>query len=207
MENLSKRAAADASFISSSTAKGQLLLNKSYPAYVSSSSLSPTSRPIPSLTLKNEVAVTVEGTERGIAPRPLEILFLKPRLLMNISGPAVLTAARSFLPSPLASYRIITIQDDLDLPSLSLKPQRGGSPRGHNGVRSVSTSLAGSRDFHRLRIGIGRPAEKKDSISDWVLGPLTREEVRACEFDEERGKAGSVLEAVWREVLKIGWED
>ncbi|GAA5911566.1 hypothetical protein JCM5296_007212, partial [Sporobolomyces johnsonii] len=167
----------------------------------------------------------------------LELLFVLPKALMNISGPTAIAAMDGFLP-PLAApsppsaphpaasdevspaksdsvklqlplkpmRRLLTLQDDLDLPPLTLKPQRGGGPRGHNGVRSISSALSGSRDFHRLRIGIGRP-EERSKVADYVLSALGREEVRACEWDEDKRKGGEVLERAWEEVLRIGYEE
>lgn len=146
-------------------------------------------------------------TDQGVALPTLEIMFVKPALFMNISGSAIVSASRSFLPSPTSiasssNYRIITIQDDLDLPPLTYKIQRGGSPRGHNGIRSLSKSLHGARDFYRIRIGVGRPEDKRDAISDWVMGALRRDEVRACERNEQGG-GGSLLMGCWGEIMRI----
>ncbi|GAA5845119.1 hypothetical protein JCM9279_005440 [Rhodotorula babjevae] len=155
---------------------------------------------------------------------------------MNVSGPTAAAAFDGFLP-PLASpapphptsdldvaaasprprkkppaapvkpmLRLLTLQDDLDLAPSAVKYQRGGGPRGHNGVRSISSALKGSRDFHRLWIGIGRPVERSD-VASYVLRPLSRDEVRACEYDEDDGRGGAVLERAWQEVLRIGFED
>lgn len=170
---------------------------------------------------------------------PLELLFILPRLLMNVSGPAITAFASlpvvdasaakppqsawsstftpsappktPFLPSPPPPYSILTLQDDLDLPSFTTKVQRGGSPRGHNGVRSLTTALGGSRDFWRIRLGVGRPpdAGKKSKsdrgdVSGWVMGPLGGDEVRACEWEEGQ-EGGRVLNEVWREIMRIGW--
>ena len=186
MEQLAIKAASQV------TARGSpaLLLVKTHPAYLAKISLSPP----PSLA----------STAQGLAASPLELLFVKPRVLMNISGPSILSASKSFIPLPANSYRLITIQDDLDLPSNTIKLQKGGSPRGHNGVRSLASAL-GTRDFYRLRIGIGRP-ENKGDVAKFVMGAMGRDEVNSCECDED-GKGGAVLEACWREILKIGWED
>ncbi|GAA6058846.1 hypothetical protein JCM10212_002790 [Sporobolomyces blumeae] len=186
---------------------------------------------------------------------PLELLFILPKALMNVSGPTVVAAADGFLPpivarttsreppvlptpptslsptddemaSPLKSeaaparrkktkepvaplkpmYRLITIQDDLDLAPSQLKAQRGGGPRGHNGLRSLFGALGGSRDFHRLWVGIGRP-DDRSKVAGYVLSPLGRDEVRACEWDEDGRRAGQVLEKAWNEVMRIGYEE
>lgn len=122
---------------------------------------------------------------------------------MNINGPAVVSCVNSHLQQPM-NYRLITLQDDLDLAPLTFKVQRGGGPRGHNGVRSVSKSLNQSRDFWRIRLGIGRP-ESRSEVARWVLSALGRAEVQAVEWDD--GKGGVVLERVWEEIIKIGWAE
>jgi len=71
---------------------------------------------------------------------------------MNVSGRPVLHALRKSAPSP--SHMII-IHDSLDHAPLTVSPKLGGSANGHNGVKSVISSVA-SADFHRLRVGIGR---------------------------------------------------
>lgn len=186
MEQLALKAASQPS----ASGSPLLLLVKSHPAYLAKISLSP--------------PPTLATNTQGIATSPLELLFVKPRVLMNISGPSILSASKTFLPLPANSYRLITIQDDLDLPSNTIKLQKGGSPRGHNGVRSLAAAL-GTRDFYRLRIGIGRP-ENKGDVAKFVMGAMGRDEVRACESNED-GKGGAVLEACWKEIVRIGWED
>lgn len=126
---------------------------------------------------------------------------------MNVNGPAVVSCANAYL-RPFNSFRIITLQDDLDLAPSVIKSQRGGGPRGHNGVRSVTRSLPAhcSRDFWRFRVGIGRP-ENRSEVANWVMGALGRDEVQAVEFDDDRGVGGIVLERTWEEILKIGWAE
>ncbi|GAA5916649.1 hypothetical protein JCM6882_001571 [Rhodosporidiobolus microsporus] len=184
----------------------------------------------------------------------VELLFVLPKQLMNISGPTAYAAFKEFLPpkarektpppppppappapapTPSATasdgsaapppppkkrskppppplkpmFRLLSLQDDLDLPPYKLKYQRGGGPRGHNGIRSLSSpSALDSREFHRLWIGIGRP-ESRDQVADWVLGPLGREEVHSCEAGEEGGKGGEVLERAWEEVLRVAFAE
>ncbi|GAA5836375.1 hypothetical protein JCM3766R1_003502 [Sporobolomyces carnicolor] len=115
--------------------------------------------------------------------------------------------------------KILVLCDDLDLAVGRTRTQRGGGPRGHNGIRSLVAAFGGSNEFHRFWIGIGRPpgSESKPrgtGVADWVLGPLERELVTACEFDcdrderpERAGGGGRVLESAWREVLRIAYEE
>lgn len=106
-------------------------------------------------------------------------------------------------------YRLLALQDDLDSPPSSVKYQRGGGPRGHNGIRSLSASLpgqGGSRDFHRLWIGIGRP-EERSKVAGWVLSALPGTEVHKCEIEEGAVRGGEVLEKAWEEVLRVAYEE
>jgi PTH1 family peptidyl-tRNA hydrolase len=60
----------------------------------------------------------------------------------------------------------------------------------------------GTRDFWRVRVGVGRP-DRKSEVASWVMGPLGRDEVRACEWED--GKGGELVEKVWEEILRIGY--
>ncbi len=91
-------------------------------------------------------------------------VLARPRSFMNISGPAVAATARFFKVSPTD---VVVIHDDLDLDHGVLKLKRGGGEGGHNGLRSITTSL-GSRDYLRVRFGIGRPPGRMDP-ADFVL--------------------------------------
>lgn len=88
----------------------------------------------------------------------------KPMSFMNLSGGAV-AALRGFYKLP--ADRIIVVHDELDLPFGTLRLKTGGGDNGHNGLRSVTASL-GTRDYHRARVGIGRPPGRMDP-ADFVL--------------------------------------
>lgn len=94
----------------------------------------------------------------------LPVVLAKPLSFMNLSGGSV-AALRSFYKIPLD--QIVIIHDELDLPFGTVKLKLGGGDNGHNGLRSVTSSL-GSRDYHRVRIGIGRPPGRMDP-ADYVL--------------------------------------
>lgn len=91
-------------------------------------------------------------------------VLARPRSFMNVSGPSVAAAARFFTVPPTD---VVVIHDDLDLDHGVLKLKRGGGEGGHNGLRSISASL-GSRDYLRVRFGIGRPPGRMDP-ADFVL--------------------------------------
>jgi len=82
---------------------------------------------------------------------------------------------------------ILVIYDDMDLPLGRIRLRPGGGAGGHKGVRSIIEHL-GSRDFPRLRVGIGRPPGRMDPV-DYVLGDFTPEERPVIEEAYERAIA------------------
>ncbi|MBO1416813.1 aminoacyl-tRNA hydrolase [Streptomyces sp. FH025] len=118
---------------------------------------------------------------RGIATLVAEIeldgrrvLLAKPLWFINLSGRPVAGLLRRY---GVPVERLVVVQDDLDFAYGSGKLKRGGGPGGHNGVRSVGEVL-GTRDFVRLRFGIGRPP-KGQSVGDYVLKRFSDEELAA----------------------------
>ncbi|KPK23511.1 MAG: hypothetical protein AMJ61_15620 [Desulfobacterales bacterium SG8_35_2] len=83
------------------------------------------------------------------------VVLLKPETYMNLSGTAVSRAAHFFKLQPA---NIIVIHDDLDLGFGRLKIVSGGGDAGHKGIRSIIEQL-GTKDFPRIKIGIGRPPD------------------------------------------------
>lgn len=100
-----------------------------------------------------------------------EIIFMKSVFPMNANGKSVRKAVDHFGISP---GNVFVIHDELDKPVGKFGIKLNGSARGHNGVRSVISSLS-SDAFVRLRIGIGRPDAKTD-VSEYVLGEFTDHE-------------------------------
>ncbi|MFH8382578.1 aminoacyl-tRNA hydrolase [Kitasatospora sp. NPDC018058] len=118
---------------------------------------------------------------RGLATLVAEIevdgrrvLLAKPLWFINLSGRPVAALLRRY---GVPVERLVVVQDDLDFAYGSGKLKRGGGPGGHNGVRSVGEVL-GTRDFIRLRFGIGRPP-KGQSIGDHVLKKFSDDELAA----------------------------
>ncbi|GAA5043256.1 aminoacyl-tRNA hydrolase [Nocardia callitridis] len=100
-----------------------------------------------------------------------QVLLAKPRSFMNLSGRPVAALARFFSVAP---DRVIVVHDELDLPFGSIKLKIGGGEGGHNGLRSISSSLT-TKDYVRTRIGIGRPPGRQDP-ADYVLKPFATQE-------------------------------
>jgi peptidyl-tRNA hydrolase, PTH1 family len=101
-----------------------------------------------------------------IGSRP--IVLAKPRTYMNESGRQVGPLAKFYSVPPAD---IVVVHDELDIEFGRIRLKFGGGVAGHNGVRSVSMAL-GSKDFQRVRIGIGRPPGRKDPAS-FVLENFT----------------------------------
>jgi PTH1 family peptidyl-tRNA hydrolase len=102
-----------------------------------------------------------------------ELVLLKPLTFMNRSGESVREAMSFF---KITEDSTLVVHDELDLPLGSLKLKRGGGEAGHNGLKSVSAEL-GTRDYCRLRVGVGRPATGE--VSDFLLAPLSPAETLA----------------------------
>jgi peptidyl-tRNA hydrolase, PTH1 family len=92
------------------------------------------------------------------------VILAKPMTFMNVSGRPV-AALRTFYKLP--ADRIVIIHDEMDIPFDDIRLKLGGGDNGHNGLRSVTAAL-GSRDYHRIRVGIGRPPGRMDP-ADFVL--------------------------------------
>jgi peptidyl-tRNA hydrolase, PTH1 family len=92
------------------------------------------------------------------------VTLAKPQSFMNVSGGSV-AALRRFYKIP--AERIVVIHDELDIPFDTIRLKRGGGDNGHNGLRSVTAALA-TRDYVRVRVGIGRPPGRMDP-ADFVL--------------------------------------
>ncbi|KAG2599967.1 peptidyl-tRNA hydrolase, mitochondrial [Panicum virgatum] len=121
------------------------------------------------------------------------IMLAKPQTFMNASGESVGQLV-SYFKIPL--NQVIVMYDDLDLPFAKLRLLPKGGHGGHNGMRSIINHLKQSRDFPRLRIGIGRPPGKMDP-ANFVLRPFTKKEQEELDFAFHRG-----LEAVRIMVLE-----
>ena len=94
----------------------------------------------------------------------LPVTLGKPVSYMNLSGRPV-AALRNFYKIP--PDRVIVLHDDLDIPFGAIRLKLGGGDNGHNGLRSVTAALS-TRDYYRVRLGIGRPPGRMDP-ADFVL--------------------------------------
>jgi PTH1 family peptidyl-tRNA hydrolase len=123
------------------------------------------------------------------------LVLAKPRTYMNVSGGPVNGLVRFFR---VPADRILVVHDELDLPFATLRLKRGGGEGGHNGLRSLTQSLA-TRDYCRLRLGIGRPPGRMDP-ADYVLRDFSAAERK--ELDVVLQHAADAVLAVARQ----GWD-
>ena len=100
-----------------------------------------------------------------------DVHLLKPQTFMNVSGRAVVALALFYKILP---DQILVVHDELDLPPGSAKLKLGGGHGGHNGLKDIIAHL-GSKEFWRLRIGIGHPGER-DQVVNYVLNAPRKEE-------------------------------
>jgi len=105
-----------------------------------------------------------------------ECWLLKPTTYMNRSGQSVSSLANYFR---IAPEEILVAHDELDLAPGDVRLKSGGGHAGHNGLRDIMSAL-GSRDFHRLRIGIDRPRQP-GAVVNYVLGRPSQAEREAIE--------------------------
>lgn len=120
------------------------------------------------------------GTLPGGVPGPRAILA-KPTSYMNTSGAPVAALATFYGIDP---EQILVVHDELDIPAHQIRLKRGGGEGGHNGLRSISAAL-GTKDYARLRVGVGRPPGRQDA-ADYVLADFPtaeREELGATIAD------------------------
>ncbi|SDX26423.1 aminoacyl-tRNA hydrolase [Marinobacter mobilis] len=101
----------------------------------------------------------------------LDLHLLNPTTFMNRSGLAIKALADFYKLTP---EQILVAHDELDLPPGTAKLKQGGGHGGHNGLRDTISHL-GSKDFHRLRIGIGHPGDAK-KVTGYVLGRFGKQE-------------------------------
>jgi len=117
------------------------------------------------------------------------VVLAKPKCFMNESGGPIVAISR-FFKIPVA--RLVVVHDELDLPFGALRLKRGGGEGGHNGLRSTTSAL-GSKEYARVRFGIGRPPGRQDP-ADYVLREFAAAERKDLGFLVDR--AADAVEAI-----------
>lgn len=137
----------------------------------------------------------VAETRLGVGLDAPGLVLAKPMTYMNLSGGPVASLASFYkIPAP----QVIVVHDELDLPFGVLRTKLGGGEGGHNGLRSISRSLA-TRDYLRVRFGIGRPPGRQDP-ADYVLSDFTAAERKELDYLVDR--AADIVESL----IRVGLE-
>lgn len=128
---------------------------------------------------ENSLNFTRSSNQAKIAEGRLanhELILAKPQTFMNNSGESVGGLVRKF---KVGFDNLIVVYDDLDLPLGRIRIRLGGSPGGHNGIKSI-IQHTGNPEFVRVRVGIGRPngqeSNGEDEVISHVLGDFNAEE-------------------------------
>ncbi|MCB0334342.1 MAG: aminoacyl-tRNA hydrolase [Bdellovibrionales bacterium] len=121
------------------------------------------------------------------------VTLVKPQSYMNRSGEPLQQLMEFF---KIPSDEIVIIHDEVDLPFGTVRLKLGGGEGGHNGLKSISSRL-GTKQYLRLRLGVGRPPVHQDEssgrefteqeLSGWVLGRFGNEEARHIETFLDNG--------------------
>jgi peptidyl-tRNA hydrolase, PTH1 family len=144
---------------------------------------------------KSGRAEVVEGRLGGLGGvGGVRAVLARPRCYMNETGGPVSTLAK-FYKVPVE--RVVAIHDELDIPFDTMRVKLGGGDNGHNGLRSMRKSLD-SGDFHRIRVGIGRPPGRQNP-ADFVLSDYSSSERRVLPFQVDR--AADAVESLLTEGL------
>lgn len=99
-----------------------------------------------------------------------KVLLVKPLTYMNLSGHAVAELVTFY---KISLDNVYVIHDDLDLEPFKVRLKKGGGAGGHNGLKSLDSTVG--KEYWRLRIGVGRPDDKKN-VSNYVLSPFSSSE-------------------------------
>ncbi len=124
-------------------------------------------------------------------------IYLKPMTYMNLSGKSILKVKNFY-----KIKKVIVIHDDLDLPFGTLRFKLGGGHGGHNGLKSADSAI--TKEYIRVRMGIGRP-KNKGEVSSFVLSSFSQEE--QAYLPEWISKAADAVEEMsigdWEKVASL----
>jgi PTH1 family peptidyl-tRNA hydrolase len=110
-----------------------------------------------------------------------DLLLIKPLTHMNNSGESASAVVNFY---KLSFQDIMVVHDEVDLEFGRIKKQLGGSSAGHHGIEDIIEKL-GTTEFWRIRVGVGRPVDKRFDVMDWVLSDFSEYEL---EFIKREGQ-------------------
>lgn len=137
-------------------------------------------------------AMVLEGRFGIGGPR---MVLAKPMSYMNVSGGPVSALTKFYDVEP---DHVVAVHDEIDIPFSTVKLKLGGGEGGHNGLRDISKALA-TKDYHRVRVGVGRPPGRMDT-ADYVLRDFSGPEKKELPFLIDA--AADAVEALVREGLQ-----
>ena len=138
----------------------------------------------------DKLAEKFGGTYKGTKSRAvmaevrtddLKLLIAKPTTYMNESGQAVAPLMRYFKIEP---ERMIVVHDDADLKHGQLRLKFGGGSGGHHGIESIEQTLR-TKDFYRVRVGVGRPVPGQLVPAEFLLAPMSKGEAEELSITEQ----------------------
>ena len=136
---------------------------------------------------RTRLADVADGTIGG-----RRVVLAKPRTYVNESGRAVTSLMSKYRAAP---GDLLVVYDEMDLPAGSIRLRARGGSGGHNGMKSIMDA-AGTQEFARLRIGVGRPARSGDEVGH-VLGAMARDE--RARVDDAVSRAAEAVETALRD--------
>ena len=122
---------------------------------------------------------------QAIVKKASQCIFAKPQTFMNLSGESILSIVEYY---NIPNENIIIVHDDIDLPFGTVKFKLGGGHGGHNGLRSTDSHIG--KDYIRVRVGVGKPEDKKD-VADFVLSNFS-----LVEFEKLQGIIEHCIKAI-----------
>ena len=148
-----------------------------------------------SFTLDSKYSAFICKVQIGICP----VWLLKPQTFMNLSGKSVSALANFYKIEP---EEILVAHDELDLDPGIVKIKFSGGHGGHNGLRDIIKCMGNSKDFHRLRIGVGHPGNSKE-VANYVLKKAPPSEFELIEHAIYRATKQDTLIArgQWQEAM------
>ena len=117
-----------------------------------------------------------------------KLILLKPTTYMNLSGQSVQAAAKFYKIPP---ERILVMFDDISLDPGRLRVRKNGSAGGHNGIKSIISSI-GSQEFPRVKIGVGAKPHPDYDLADWVLSTFPYDQRKMMEETYQKAAQAAI---------------
>ncbi|WP_309106912.1 aminoacyl-tRNA hydrolase [Arthrobacter sp.] len=134
--------------------------------------------------------------EGRLGPGGPRVVLAKPLSYMNVSGGPVSGLAAFYSVDPA---HVVVVHDEIDIPFNTVKLKLGGGEGGHNGLRDISKALA-TKDYLRVRVGVGRPQGRMDT-ADYVLRDFSTTEKKDLPFLVD--EAADAVELLVRDGLTV----